>query len=94
MASPLEIMIALHYWTTPCEYAADDERHRTSGAVTDILESYVRAGFLEKLPEANKYGGTFKSTDALGVWVDALCSIPFPVQKWVIPDSAREQPRK
>lgn len=84
MASPLEIQMALHFWTRPTAYAEHEPEHRNSGAVKNILAWYVRDGLLEKIP-ANEHGETYKATDALGVWVEALCSVPFPIQKWVIP---------
>lgn len=85
MASPLKIMIGLHYWTTPTEYAAHDDSHRKSGAVREALADFVNGGLLVKRDKPNEYGGTYKPTDALGAWVEALCNVPWPVQVWVIP---------
>lgn len=90
MASPLEIQMALHFWTSPTKYAEHEPDHRTSGAVKAILAWYVRDGLLE--PTApNDYGEIYKATEALGVWVEALCAVPFPVQKWVIPPVSLQQ---
>lgn len=85
MPSPLEITIGLHYWTTPTEYAAEDPDHQGSPAVTDMLRSFVKRGLLEKLPEPNEYGGTYRATDGMRVWVEALCAVPYPERIWVIP---------
>lgn len=85
MASPLDIMIGLHYWTTPTEYAADDPQHQRSSGVRERLAWMVRAGFLERLEAPNQYGGSYKATEGLGVWVEALCAVPYPMQQWVIP---------
>ena len=85
MASPLEIKIGLHYWTVATEYSWEDEMHRNSPATRNILGWFVRDGLLEKLPVPTEYGATYKATEALGVWVEALCAVPFPVQQWVIP---------
>lgn len=92
MASPLEIQIAIHFWTRPTKYAEHEPDHRNSGAVKAILSWYVRDGLLE--PTApNEHGEIYKATEALGVWVDALCTVPFPVQKWVIPAPVGGLPR-
>jgi hypothetical protein len=84
-ACPGEIAIAIHYWTTPGEYSADNTAHRESPFARDVHESFVKRGLLRKLDEPNAYGATYASTEALGVYIDALCSVPFPVQQWVIP---------
>lgn len=85
MSVPGEITILLHYWTTPTEYAADDELHRTSGFVQESLASFVAMGLLEKLREPNRHGGSYRATDALKVYIEAICAVNFPVQTWVIP---------
>ena len=87
MASPLEIMIGLHYWTTPTEYDRGDSEHWQSQAVQATLATFVERGLLERLEARNQYGGSYEGTEALGVWVEALCNIPMPVQKWIIPTS-------
>lgn len=78
-------MIGLHYWTTPTEYAEHDEAHRTSGAVREALADFVNGGMLVKRDMPNEYGGSYEATDALRVWVEALCNVRWPVQVWVIP---------
>jgi hypothetical protein len=78
--SPLEIQIGLHYWTKPGVYAADDERHSGSSAVREIKKSMIAAGLL-----APGDPDDVKATDALGVWVEAICAVPWPVKIWVIP---------
>ena len=83
MASPLEIKIALHYWFNSTEdYAADDERHRTSPAVVSAVDSMVKAGLLEY---AGNVPGRVEAGPALATYVAALRAVPFPVQQWVIP---------
>lgn len=85
MASPLEITIGLHYWTTPTEYSADDDGHRNSQAVQTILVQFVNYGLLNRLSKPNQHGGSYEATDALRVWVDGLRAVPFPVKKWCLP---------
>jgi hypothetical protein len=91
MASPLEIGIALHYWTTPTEYDGGASEHFYSPATQEILSDFVSRGFLLHLDKPNEYGGMYRATEALGIWVDALCNIPFPVQQWVIPALSQQQ---
>lgn len=85
MASPLKIMIGLHYWTTPTEYSAHDENHWNSGAVREALADFVNGGLLRKRTKPNEHGGTYEATDALAVWVEGLREVRWPVQTWVIP---------
>jgi hypothetical protein len=87
MPSPLEIMIGLHYWTTPAEYADHDCAHQESPAVQEVLADFVARGLLRNLDVPNQYGGTYASTEALEVWVNGICDVPFPVQKWVLPST-------
>lgn len=84
MASPLEIQIALHFWTTPTKYAEHEPEHRGSGGVKNALARFERDGLLEPILP-NGYGEVYNATAALGIWIDALCAVPFPVQIWVVP---------
>ncbi len=77
MTSPLVIKIGLHYWTSPTDYGFD------STAVREAHEAFVSAGLLEKLAEPNKHGAMYKPTPGLDMWVKALCSVPWPIQKWI-----------
>ena len=86
MASPLEIQMALHFWTRPTKYAEHEPEHRNSRAVQAILVDFVRRGLLLQTL-TNHHGEIYEATEALGVWTEALCAVPFPVQKWVIPSS-------
>lgn len=86
MTSPLEISIALHYWTTPGDYSAEDPDHRLSPAVQSALHGFVEAGLLERRTEPTDRGSRFKATDGLRVWIEALCAVPLPVRIWIVPD--------
>jgi hypothetical protein len=35
--------------------------------------------------EDRERGADYTGTEALTVWVDALCAVPWPVKKWVVP---------
>lgn len=85
---PLELAIAIHYHTTPLPYAAHDPAHAHAPAVIGITADFVRRGFLvEAAPEdVVKYGADFRGTEALQVWIDALCRVPRPERVWAIPE--------
>lgn len=85
--SPLELMIALHYHTTPTLYSEHNSQHAYSPAVIGIKEDFIARGYLiPARPEwQEKYGLDFEATDALRVWADAICRVPRPEHVWVIP---------
>lgn len=80
MAAPLDIMIGLHYWTTPGDYDGGSGQHWD--AIQPRLKDFVRGGLLT---QPGRDGAKFQSTDALGVWIEALTKVRWPVQKWVMP---------
>lgn len=88
MTTPLHIGIALHYWTSPGDYDGGGSAHFHSGATQAYLGHLVEVGLLEKLDAPDKYGATYRSTDALRVYIDGLLSVPYPIQKWVLPEPA------
>lgn len=88
MPSPLEIKIALHYYTDPTEYEGGAGAHYHSVAVQGILSDFTERGYLVELAEPNQWGGRRRGTPALDVYVAALRDVPLPVQRWVIPDRA------
>lgn len=84
MGSPVEIAIALHYWMQPhITYAAHDPAHANSPYVRDALFRFERDGLLERSdgPVAPR------RTEALDAYVNALCSVGFPVKTWVVPEA-------
>lgn len=87
MATPLKINIALWYYCRPGDYGKNShDNNFTAPAVQEALKDFVDGGLLAVSPhgsEARYYG-----TEALKVWVDGLCSVPWPIQQWVIPENA------
>jgi hypothetical protein len=83
MASPLLIKIALHYYITSSEDCSELESRFEAQqfALSVLLES----GLLERIG-GDRDELKFRGTDALKVWVEAICAVPFPVQQWVIPE--------
>lgn len=84
MTSPLMISIALWYYCRPGDFgkgSGDDNFH--SSAVQAALNDFVYFGLLDRSPQGCEV--EYFGTEALGVWVGGICSVPFPVQKWVLP---------
>jgi hypothetical protein len=85
MATPLEISIALWYRCRVGDYGkGTGDCNYTAPAVKETFKRFVDAGLLGLSPAGSD--AVYYGTDALGVYVDALCDVPWPVQKWVIPD--------
>lgn len=80
VSCPLEIMIALHYWTTPGPYSPECPEHANSPAVREACARMIKAGLLQ-FGETEQY----TATESTRVFVQALCAVPWPVQEWVIP---------
>jgi hypothetical protein len=78
--TPLGIEILLHYYTTPGQYRDGDF---SAPAVSEALRHFADTGLLR----GNHRDG-YTSTEATEVYVGAICSVPAPVQKWVIPSEA------
>lgn len=81
MNTPLGIEILLHYHCT----GGTDFPH-PSPAASDCIAEYVAAGILERIPtpstaESPNYRAV---RDATTVYVEALCAVPLPVQRWIV----------
>jgi hypothetical protein len=78
MPTPLYIEIGLHYATKADDYRDGDF---TAPAVREALLDFVSRGLLIANPKLNvSYG----ATEGLRVWVEALCAVEFPEQRWVV----------
>jgi hypothetical protein len=85
--SPLMIEIALYYHCAPSnvgDYGEDDGRH-TAPAVIEVCEYFKSRGLLRAAGDRK-----YTRTRGLEVYVDGLCSVPLPVQQWVIPTPTQE----
>jgi hypothetical protein len=78
MASPLYIEIGLHYYARTTDFRNGDF---SAPAVRDAVKSFVEYGMLKP---ADGTGTKYEATEALNVWVRALCAVNWPVQRWVI----------
>jgi hypothetical protein len=75
MNSPLLIKVALHFYYSP-------EPWPDQSPVFDIcVETLIEAGMLTRYE-----GGLIQRNEAaLKVYAEALMNVPFPEQKWIIP---------
>lgn len=89
MVTPLHVNIALHYHTSVDQWP--DLRIPIHERYANDLVNY---GLLEKDPShvGPFCASIYRKTPALAVWIEALCSVPFPVQQWVIPKSSPDHP--
>lgn len=84
MASPLEINIALWYRCRAGDYGkGNGDDNYNAPAVQSAFKGMVDAGLLALSPAGCE--ATYYATPALEVYVAALCSVPLPIQQWVIP---------
>lgn len=82
--TPLEIDMALWYHCRPGDYdKGNGDNNYHAPAVQAALKDFVSAGLLGLCPAGSERA--YYGTPALEVYVDALCSVPLPVQQWVIP---------
>jgi hypothetical protein len=81
-------MIGCHYHAVAEKYAARHPEHGESPAVKEIKARMVEAGFLRPVTsdEVEAYGDIdYAPTAGLHQWVEALCNVPWPEQRWVLP---------
>lgn len=81
--SPLAIEIALYYWTHPGDYRAGDF---SASAVQQTIDDFVEAGLLTTERSDHHWDARFYTTDGMEAYIEALRSVPLPIQIWVIPN--------
>jgi hypothetical protein len=84
MSTPLQIAIALHYWTRADDYGlGNGDDNFNASAVRDQRSEMCAY----QLIEANEPGAIprYKAGPALECYINALCALPWPEQKWVMP---------
>lgn len=78
--TPLHITIALHYHCMADPYPnLHIDVHRR------YAEHLAEAGLLREAVGPVDAPVAYEATEGLAVFIKALCSTPFPVQKWVMP---------
>lgn len=75
--SPYEIELALHYY-----YSATDYEGRGEPIKDQTLQAFVNDGLLS---DSVTLTPRYRPTGRLLAYVEALCAVPMPVQKWVMP---------
>lgn len=80
--APIDISMALHYWTTGTDFPGSVGE--TRGPQMRVISELCSAGLLEVNPDGP---AAYKATEAMRVYIDALLAVPYPVQKWVMPDA-------
>lgn len=81
--TPNDIDILLHY------YCSNTEHERIEApAVRESIQDFLREGILrQREPEERSlYGATYTTTDRGQMLIRALCSVPYPEQRWVMPE--------
>lgn len=88
------IEIALWYHCRPTRDFRDGDL--SAPAVAQALKQFCDGGLLTETYAGAVSDGVrrYQPTEALKVWVDALCSVRWPVQQWVIPKGADAPPDK
>lgn len=86
MTAPLHLLIGLWYHTSGSgqDYEAGTP-HGESEATAHCIGHLVVAGLLKENHGASAVNRKFEPTPGLAVWIEALCSTPFPELKWVMP---------
>lgn len=80
--TPLEINIALHYWTTPTPWKGCSSRW------TELEHKIVQSMQEARLVEYQGLNLT-GNTPAMRAYVEALCDVQWPQIRWVVPTSPR-----
>lgn len=78
--TPLMVQIGIHYVAM-----ADDFRDLDAPAIKDAIEAFRSAGLLRPTSAGAAFQRLYQPTDGLRIWVDAICSVPWPEQKWSMP---------
>jgi hypothetical protein len=82
--SPLKIEILLHYYYSPHDHSSASPAHR------EAYDEFVKLGLLRV---SAKPGIVYEgNAEALRIYVYALCAVPLPERRWVIPTQSNEQP--
>lgn len=78
--SPLKIRIMLHYYCFTGDYCTNGSKGEL-GAVDDLVG--------DKMLEDDPQEGSermFRVTDKGSAYCEALCNMPLPIAKWIIPE--------
>lgn len=82
--TPFEIEVLLHYYCKP----GDIENIDSIGGKSTCSQ-FAMAGLLIENPAGSQYKYSGNQA-ALGVYVEALTSVPLPKQVWIIPSPEKQ----
>jgi len=82
--TPLQITMMIHYHAINEPYAMRQPEHANSPAVREQTQDLADAGLIE--PSTRSDSG-WRSTAKGQAYIEALCNLPLPVCKWVVPCS-------
>jgi len=88
--TPLHINILLWHHTRAEPYAKYEPDHRNSPVVAAYRHDLQEAGLIKPDPQEHPEGiegSGWITTDKGRAYVDALCSLPLPECKWIIPNA-------
>lgn len=80
--TPLEISILIHYHCSPTDFRDGDF---SAPAVRQAINEFKQTGFIKAAEPSDNVAAAYIGTDKCGVYVQALCAVPEPIQKWVVP---------
>jgi hypothetical protein len=83
--TPLQIQMMLHYYAIAEPYACRQPEHAHSGATKDQRLQLIAWDLLEFTPDKPS---SYTPTEKGVAYVQALCDMPLPIKKWVMPDAA------
>jgi hypothetical protein len=79
--TPFEIEILLYYHYS----AVDDNPNKNAPMFKETMDRFVNLGLIRATPSQHPccyfYSG---NREALAAYVNAICAVPLPVQKWVV----------
>ena len=77
--TPLEIAIAIHYATRSTDY---HQGYMPPPAVKKAVDKFCELGLLMKNPDADD-NRLFCASEGMEVYLQSLCNVPLPTQRWV-----------
>ncbi len=83
--TPLQIKMVLHYYAIAEPYGIREPQHAESPAVYQQRGALVALGLIE---EDGDWPAGYRTTGRGNAYVEALCAMDLPIQKWVMPDRA------
>jgi hypothetical protein len=78
--TPLEVEILIHYYVS----RDIDFRNLEAPAIQSAINEFVAKGLLLKDDSEDAPSKYFGNREVLEMYVNEICSVPLPKQKWVI----------